>query len=40
MISSFGLILCLVCDLPKWCYVINLGIGIAEILLMIRGDRK
>lgn len=40
MICTLGLILCLVCNLPKWCFALNFVIGIIELILMNGGKRK
>ena len=40
MICTLGLILCLACNLPKWCFVLNLVIGIIELILMKGGNKK
>lgn len=40
MICTFGSMLCLACNLPKWCYVLNAGIGIIELILMNGGNKK
>ena len=40
MICTVLLMVCLIFDLPEWCYVLNAVIGIMELILMNGGNKK